>query len=345
MKLKKWLMCLAMIAFVVMGTDVVFAAGIACQYEGKIDGKNKKDTVTTITIQVNDSGINIQTNNRYEVLNKGVQSSDFKTSDGSYSCPTLWIDCSDGVGSHKKCNLREKKALFSGVDGQNGKEITVSENEQITCSYSGKNSKGNAVTSITVNASPIGISMITNNGYYIENKSVEVSHFQNADGTYFCPTLWIACDKAFHENTCYAYSSEQEIGGVDIIPGDQSSAGTETENTGTENIYETGDVIDTNCGMISDILPYIRDLYKMMMIVIPIALIIFGAIDFTTPLLSNDREALSKATSKFVKRCIVMVVIFLAPTIIQYILNVYSDTTGKDITMCGLIGTIIKILR
>lgn len=102
--------------------------------------------------------------------------------------------------------------------------------------------------------------------------------------------------------------------------------------------YEKGDAIGSNCGVISDLIPYIQELYNFFKIALPIALIIFGVMDFMAPILSNDKDALTKATVKFIKRCIILVAFFFVPVILKYLLGVYSEITGKDATLCGLVN-------
>jgi len=108
---------------------------------------------------------------------------------------------------------------------------------------------------------------------------------------------------------------------------------------------QNGNAVSGNCGVISDLVPYIREVFNYLKIIMPIALIIFGAFDFTGPVLSNDKEALTKAVVKFTKRCIVVIVIFFAPTILRFVLQAYSDATGKDASLCGLIEMIIQNWR
>jgi len=103
--------------------------------------------------------------------------------------------------------------------------------------------------------------------------------------------------------------------------------------------------ISGNCGVISDLVPYIQEVYGYLKIIMPIALIIFGAVDFTGPVLSSDKDALKKAGIKFTKRCIIVIAIFLVPTILKFILQAYSDATGKDASLCGLIGMVIQNWR
>lgn len=118
-----------------------------------------------------------------------------------------------------------------------------------------------------------------------------------------------------------------------------------TEVQATSNPLKYATAESFNCGQIEELIPYIKEVYGYLRIALPIALIIFGAIDFTTPILSNDKDALTKATSKFIKRCIILVAFFFVPIILQFIFNAYNDATGKEISLCGLIGMIARNWR
>ncbi len=83
--------------------------------------------------------------------------------------------------------------------------------------------------------------------------------------------------------------------------------------TGCEDVLGAGsgeDAVD----LMRDILGYIR-------ILAPIALIIFTAADFAVAVLAQDNDAMKKASSKVVKRCIMALAIFLVPTLIRAILD------------------------
>ncbi len=118
-----------------------------------------------------------------------------------------------------------------------------------------------------------------------------------------------------------------------------------TEVKATSNPLKYATAESFNCGIISDLRDPIRDIYGYLKIALPIALIIFGVIDFTTPILSNDKDALTKATSKFIKRCIIVVAFFFVPIILQFIFDAYNEATGKEISLCGLIGMIVRNWR
>lgn len=65
---------------------------------------------------------------------------------------------------------------------------------------------------------------------------------------------------------------------------------------------------------ISEILTWIR-------ISVPILIIILGSLDFVSAILSDDQKQLSKATSKFIKRCIIGIIIFFLPSLIMLLLS------------------------
>lgn len=111
-----------------------------------------------------------------------------------------------------------------------------------------------------------------------------------------------------------------------------------------EEGYKPGDptfeVTDTvgDCGVLSDILPEIETILDYIKIAAPIMLIVFGCIDFTMPIISNDKDALQKAGSKFMKRCIVTIAIFFAAPVIEWLLKLLNDATATttDTSLCNL---------
>ena len=69
----------------------------------------------------------------------------------------------------------------------------------------------------------------------------------------------------------------------------------------------------------------------------PILVIIFGTIDYTKAIVINDPEALKKATRNFSKRLISVILLFLAPSIVNLIINFNtSDNILRgDSYVCG----------
>lgn len=99
------------------------------------------------------------------------------------------------------------------------------------------------------------------------------------------------------------------------------------------------DLTDLSCEGIlgDDLLAKIDELFGYIKIAAPIILIVLGSIDFGQVVLTegtDNKDALRKATSKFVKRAIVCIAIFFVPTILSYILH-FVDGIGVD-PLCGI---------
>ena len=74
-------------------------------------------------------------------------------------------------------------------------------------------------------------------------------------------------------------------------------------------------------------------------IIVPVLLLVLGSIDFVRAIFAQDDGEIKKAQSKFIKRLIIAVVIFLIPSVLKVILGIASGI-WKDIVspdLCGLI--------
>lgn len=71
------------------------------------------------------------------------------------------------------------------------------------------------------------------------------------------------------------------------------------------------------------ILSYILLIAK---IVAPILIIVFGMIDYTKAITSNDEKAISKATKALVRRFVTGLLIVLAPTMLLALVHLIDDT-------------------
>lgn len=96
---------------------------------------------------------------------------------------------------------------------------------------------------------------------------------------------------------------------------------------------------DINCrGLLGDdLLDIIDEIFGYVKIAAPILLLVLGSVDFAQVVLTegtDNKDALKKATSKFVKRAIICVAIFFIPSILSYILH-FIDGIGVD-PLCGI---------
>lgn len=103
--------------------------------------------------------------------------------------------------------------------------------------------------------------------------------------------------------------------------------------------FDFGDKVDRTCEGIlgQDLIDYLDKLFGWVKISVPILLIVFGCVDFGQAILSDDKDIMKKATSKFVKRCIVAIIIFFLPTLLSFILRIFNSlTTEGGISVCGI---------
>lgn len=70
-------------------------------------------------------------------------------------------------------------------------------------------------------------------------------------------------------------------------------------------------------GLLNDI----KTVLTWIRIAVPIILIVLGSMDFIKAILSDDQQELKKATSRFVKRCVIAVAIFFIPGILMYLIS------------------------
>ena len=79
---------------------------------------------------------------------------------------------------------------------------------------------------------------------------------------------------------------------------------------------------------LNNIMFYIR-------IAVPIILLVFGAFDFGTAVLSSDDGGMKKAQGKFIKRLIIGIAIFFIPTIVNLIIHIMNTVWGLG-SDCGI---------
>lgn len=81
-----------------------------------------------------------------------------------------------------------------------------------------------------------------------------------------------------------------------------------------------------------DLLKKTNMIFTLIRIITPIILITFGMLDFTKAIGQNDSDALQKAIKTFTKRAIICVIIFLIPTLVNFLMNITGISDGT----CGI---------
>ncbi len=105
-------------------------------------------------------------------------------------------------------------------------------------------------------------------------------------------------------------------------------------------IYE--EIIITSCedlfGNDETLINQIKTIKNIIMIAIPIILIGLGILDFVKAIFASNEDQIKKAQSKFIKRIIIAIVIFLIPSILQLILTIANGIWGNiDSSFCGIL--------
>lgn len=101
-----------------------------------------------------------------------------------------------------------------------------------------------------------------------------------------------------------------------------------TEIKNCEDIFGEDDVL-------KDMLKVIISLIK---IVVPIILIALGSLDFAQAVFASSEDKMKKAQSKFIKRILIAVVIFLIPSVLKFLLVIANGVWGNiDVDLCGLL--------
>lgn len=73
-------------------------------------------------------------------------------------------------------------------------------------------------------------------------------------------------------------------------------------------------------------------------ILVPIALIALGMLDFSKAIFAGKEDDMKKAQSTFIKRLIIGIIIFFVPTIVNFILNVMNEVYGGGFFGNGTCG-------
>lgn len=96
-----------------------------------------------------------------------------------------------------------------------------------------------------------------------------------------------------------------------------------------------------NCEQLlgEDLAGKLKVVWNLVKIGVPILLIGLGILDFGQAIFAGNEDNMKKAQTKFIKRVIIAVVIFLVPTILGVILDIANNIWGNFGTdICGILG-------
>ena len=269
------------------------------------------------------------------------------------TCPNVYyaITQTNG-GKGQKYTLQSEKPKagyaveFSQLETNNKPFKTSTENASKSCQFQAKDtSTGKNVATVTITTDGKTITnMSASNGYEINsNFTPDASKFINSEGELYCPSdaFHVSCGASGDNKFCTIQDSQEGT----LLSPTESEETKDADDINDDIKSNDFEVLETvgNCGTLSPILDELEVILGYIQIAAPIMLIVFGCMDFAMPIISNDREALQKAFSRFVKRCIVTLAIFLSPPLIEALLQVWNDSTATgDTSLCGLLSMIFK---
>ena len=99
------------------------------------------------------------------------------------------------------------------------------------------------------------------------------------------------------------------------------------------DLYDDFSSINSECGFSDKLVIWIANVVRWIKYIIPVAVMALGILDFIKAMAGDKDDEMKKAQGRFVKRLIAAALIFLAPIIIEFIL----DKMGFTANDCGII--------
>jgi len=83
---------------------------------------------------------------------------------------------------------------------------------------------------------------------------------------------------------------------------------------------------------------FVKVLYNLVRILIPVIVIVFSSLDFAKVVLSGSEDDMKKVTQRFIKRLLIAVAIFLVPLVMKFILTIAYNIWGiLSPDFCGIL--------
>ena len=95
-------------------------------------------------------------------------------------------------------------------------------------------------------------------------------------------------------------------------------------------LFQILEEVDDGCGGLAPVISLIKNLFDLIKIVVPIILIIYGAIDLTRAVMASDDKEIKAATSKLIKRAVAAVAVFFIVTLVTVVMNLVADSTNTQ---------------
>ena len=88
--------------------------------------------------------------------------------------------------------------------------------------------------------------------------------------------------------------------------------------------------VDCSDPNLAKILGLIRNIVELIQILVPIALILMGSIDFGKAVISSNEENIKKEQKKFISRCLAAVLVFLVVVIVNFVMGFVGEESWQN---------------
>lgn len=139
----------------------------------------------------------------------------------------------------------------------------------------------------------------------------------------------------------------QSVGGsssgdVEITLSGQENRDRAKELIQDEVIIKTCSDLFKGDGGSTILLDILKILVGTVKVLVPVVLLVMGSVDFAKAIIAQDDNAIKKAQSKFIKRLLIAVIIFLIPTILTALLDIAHSVwpdiiSSSDDVFCGIL--------
>lgn len=133
----------------------------------------------------------------------------------------------------------------------------------------------------------------------------------------------IDCEKTDDQNIvamCNDFKIKKNIVVTDLMKLDEEGLNCDAKQEEVNKIIEEN---EDNCGKIFDdtFSDFVNSIMIAFYIIGPILLILFGSLDFAKATVSSEQDALRKAGKNFAKRVTATILLFLVPTLVNFIIS------------------------
>lgn len=225
-----------------------------------------------------------------------------------------------------------------------------------SCSYSGTMIQGSGSVPVTITRNNNHLEYDVGNGYKVGTSEVSYQDFpKEKSGT--CPTIYIKCGSNGSDKYCHIYKNPTVIDEAQSNPG-QSGEDTPTgddikkqNNSSTKKSCKQIDgkyydvdgkkvsqkefekSCNIDCGIFSgEFEKFLKSALALIRFAVPLIIIGLGIVDFIKATAAQDDSLIKKAANTLVKRMVIGVIIFVLPTLLEFILAIADIPYGT----CGI---------